>query len=244
MGGDPDPERFLTFAGEVTKHTDILEVGIPFSDPIADGPSIQAAGLRALSSGTRVRSVIEWCSVLSRRVPVAVMCYYNTIHRMGEAEFVSRLNEAGVSGLIVPDLPLEEGRSLRKTCARGSVDNILLASPATGDERARRIACSTRGFLYVISRYGTTGEGTSLPAHALELLSRYRSISPLPVAVGFGISSPSHVSQLASSGAAGVVVGSAIVSRFGGGGTAGELGEFVASLKAATLDRSGHRTDP
>lgn len=239
MGGDPDPERFLTFAGEVTKHTDILEVGIPFSDPIADGPSIQAAGLRALTSGTRVRSVIEWCSVLSRRVPVAVMCYYNTVHRMGEEEFVSRLAEAGVSGLIVPDLPLEEGRSLRRTCARSSVDSILLASPATGDQRARRIAASTSGFLYVVSRYGTTGEGASMPSQAMELLSKYKSISPLPVAVGFGISTPSHVSQLASSGADGAVVGSAIVSRIGSGGTPEQLGEFVASLKAATRDRSG-----
>lgn len=226
---------FLSYAGEVARQSDIIEVGIPFSDPIADGPSIQASGIRSLHSGTRVRSVIEWCSELSGYAPVAVMCYYNTIHRMGEEAFVSSLRDAGVSGLIVPDLPLEEGRSLRRICSRESVDNILLASPSTGQERARRIASSTRGFLYVVSRYGTTGEGTSLPVQAVELVHSYRQISTLPVAVGFGISSPEHVRALAAAGADGVVVGSAIVSRIGSGQPAEEVGRFVASLRESAL---------
>ena len=235
MGGDPGQELFLSYAREVARQSDIIEVGIPFSDPIADGPSIQASGVRSLLSGTRVRRVIDWCSELSGSTPVVVMCYYNTIHRMGEEAFASSLVDAGVSGLIVPDLPLEEGSSLRRICARMSVDNILLASPSTGQERARRIASNTRGFLYVVSRYGTTGEGTSLPVQAVELVRSYRQISTLPVAVGFGISSPAHVSTLAAAGADGVVVGSAIVSRIGAGQTPGEVGKFVASLRGSTL---------
>ncbi len=238
MGGDPDPESFLSYARAVAAHSDIIEVGIPFSDPIADGPSVQAAGVRSLSAGTRVGSVISWCSALGSAVPVVVMCYYNTIHRMGEEGFVSSLSDAGISGVIVPDLPLEEGRALRNACRRRSIDNILLASPATGPERAGRIASSTSGFLYVVSRYGTTGEGSSLPEQAVGLLSSYKKIAPVPVAVGFGISTPGHVSQLAASGADGIVVGSAIVSRVGAGQGPEEVGSFVRSLKEATASRS------
>ncbi len=237
MGGDPHPETFLSYARSVAMHSDIVEVGIPFSDPIADGPSIQAAGVRSLASGTRVRQVLDWCSSLSISVPVVVMCYYNTVHRMGEQPFVSELAGSGVSGLIVPDLPLEEGRELRRTCARNAVDNILLASPATGEQRARRIASSTAGFLYVVSRYGTTGEGNSLPEQAVGLVSTYKKISALPVAVGFGISTPDHVSRLAESGADGVVIGSAIVSRIGAGQSFEHVGTFVSALRQATAGK-------
>lgn len=239
MGGDPGQDEFISYARTVLLHSDILEVGIPFSDPVADGPSIQAAGLRSLNAGTKVRSVIDWCSELSRSIPVVVMCYYNTVHRMGEEAFVSSLSQAGVCGLIVPDLPLEEGKTLRLACSRREIDHILLATPATGEVRARRIAAGTSGFLYVVSRYGTTGEGTSLPEQAVALLSAYRRISALPVAVGFGISSPDHVAQLAASGADGIVVGSAIVSRIGSGASQDELGRFLSSLRDATRRRSG-----
>ena len=237
MGGDPDGERFLSYGRAVAAHSDIIEVGIPFSDPVADGPSIQAAGLRSLSSGTRVGDVIGWCRELSEMLPVVVMCYYNTIHRMGEETFAGRLRDAGISGLIVPDLPLEEGAALRRFCRRNHVDSVLLATPATGPERAARIASSTSGFLYLVSRYGTTGERESLPDEALQLLAYYRQLCRTPVAVGCGVSSMDQVSQLAAAGADGIVVGSAIVSRIGSGQSAEEVGRFVSSLRDGTLSR-------
>lgn len=238
MGGDPDGEHFLPYARAVSSHSDIVEVGIPFSDPVADGPSIQAAGVRALSHGAKVGDVIGWCRELTSILPVVVMCYYNTIHRMGEEVFAGKLQDAGVSGLIVPDLPLEEGASLRRSCRRNHVDSILLATPATGPGRAARIASSTSGFLYLVSRYGTTGERESLPGQAIELLSSYKQLARTPVAVGFGVSSSEHVGQLAAAGADGIVVGSAIVSRIGSGQSAEAVGRFVSSLREGTLSRS------
>lgn len=238
MGGDPDGDRFLSYAHAVASHSDIMEVGIPFSDPVADGPSIQAADLRSLSSGTKVRDVIHWCSELSNQLPVVIMCYYNTIHRMGEETFAGSLRDAGISGLIVPDLPLEEGMSLRKACSRKHIDSILLATPATGPERAARIASSTSGFLYLVSRYGTTGERESLPDQAISMMLSYKQLSRTPVAVGFGVSSSEHVGQLAAAGADGIAVGSAIVSRIGNGVSEEEVGLFVSSLKEGTFRRS------
>ncbi|MBX8633516.1 MAG: tryptophan synthase subunit alpha [Candidatus Thermoplasmatota archaeon] len=235
MGGDPDPVSFIEYARAVASVSDIVEVGIPFSDPIADGPTIQAASVRALGSHTRVGTVFEACSEISKRAPVAVMCYYNTIHRMGEKMFVSQMLAAGVSGVIVPDLPYEEGTALRRECHSGGIDSILLASPATGNVRAAKIARYTSGFLYVISRYGVTGEQSSLSGQVIPMISKYRKISDKPIAIGFGISSPDQVKTIASAGADGVVVGSAIVSRIGKGEKASDISDFVASLKKGTV---------
>ena len=239
MGGDPDPVSFMRYADAVSAHSDILEVGIPFSDPIADGPAIQAASLRALGNAAGVRGVIEACTSLSRRMPVVIMCYYNTVHRMGEREFVSQLSAAGVSGLIVPDLPFEEGTALFRTCSSAGIDRVLLASPATRPARAKEIVSRTRGFLYVIGRYGVTGESRELYGRIAPLISSYREISGLPVAVGFGIATPEHVGAVVSAGADGVVVGSAIVSKIGRGEHPDEVSSFVARLRASTR-RSGH----
>ena len=233
MGGDPDPESFLQYASAVSANSDILEVGIPFSDPIADGPTIQAASVRALTAAAGVRGVIEACSSLSERLPVVIMCYYNTVHRMGEREFVSQISAAGVSGLIVPDLPFEEGNALFRACRSAGIDGILLASPATRPVRAREIASRTRGFLYVVSRYGVTGEREELSSQVAQLVSSYREISSLPIAVGFGIATPEHVRAVASAGADGVVVGSAIVSKIGRRDRPEEVSSFVAGLRTA-----------
>ncbi|MBX8636881.1 MAG: tryptophan synthase subunit alpha [Thermoplasmata archaeon] len=234
MGADPDPESFLEYAAAVSAHSDILEVGIPFSDPIADGPTIQAASVRALERAASVRGVIEACSSLSGRLPVVIMCYYNTIHRMGEKEFVSQLSAAGVSGVIVPDLPFEEGAALFRRCRSAGIDGVLLISPATHPARARDIASRSRGFLYVVSRYGVTGESKELSARVASLISSCREISSLPISVGFGIATPEHVSAVTSAGADGVVVGSAIVARIGRREHPDDLSAFVAGLKAAT----------
>ncbi len=239
MGGDPDADSFLEYAASVAASSDILEVGIPFSDPVADGPAVQAAGMRSLASGTRVSQVLEACSAFTSSIPVVIMCYYNTVFRMGEEKFAAALAAAGASGLIVPDLPLEEGRHLRRSCSRHGIDHILMATPATPPDRARLIASAGRGFLYLVSRYGVTGERSSLPGQAQSLVRAYRGLTSLPVAVGFGISTPAHVADLAASGADGVVVGSAIVTRIGSGMEPLAVGDFVRSLRDAAVKGSG-----
>lgn len=233
MGGDPNPSSFMEYATAVARHSDLVEVGIPFSDPVADGPAVQAAGIRSISSGTRVQMVLDWCAELGKVAPVAVMCYYNTIHRMGEERFASSLRESGVAGLIVPDLPFEEGRGLRKACGSNGVDNILLVTPATGSDRARKIASRSRGFVYLVSRYGVTGERAALPSQIYDLIASCKSVSSVPVAVGFGISTPEQIRGLSSSAVDGIVVGSAIVSRIGSGMPPSEVGEYVSSLHEA-----------
>ncbi|MEM3852332.1 MAG: tryptophan synthase subunit alpha [Methanomassiliicoccales archaeon] len=235
MGGDPEPARFIEYAAAVARHTDVLEVGIPFSDPIADGPTIQAASVRALASGTRVATVIEGCASLSHEVPVVIMCYYNTVHRFGEERFAAWLSTSEIAGLIVPDLPLELSRHLSKVCRRYGIDLVLLASPATSNERARKIAGSTAGFLYLLSRYGVTGERASLPEGIVQLVHRYKEISSQPVAVGFGISTKEHVHALVSAGADGVIVGSAVVSRIAERTPSMEIASFVSELRASTV---------
>jgi len=235
MGGDPAPSRFIDYAVSVAEQSDILEVGIPFSDPIADGKVIQEASVRALSAGMGVGAVLEACGVLSDRLPVVLMCYYNTVHRAGEEEFISRACASGVSGIIVPDLPLEEGRSFRNRCRKAGLDAILLAAPSTPAGRDAAIAHATRGFLYLVSRYGVTGERASLSEQALPLIRKYREICTFPVAIGFGISTPQQVREVAAAGADGIVVGSAIVSRIGQGSPPSEVGSFVGTLRAATF---------
>lgn len=235
MGGDPTPERFIAYAEAVASQSDMLEIGIPFSDPIADGPTIQAASVRALSSGTTVRGVLEACNRISPTVPVVIMCYYNTVFRFGEQPFVQWLSAAGVSGLIVPDLPFDLASSLRRHCLKHHIDLIFLASPATREERARMIAARTSGFLYLVSRYGVTGERGELQQGTVELLSRYRAIARTPVAVGFGISTPDQVHALSAVGADGVIVGSAIVSRIGSSAEPSEVSGFVSELRRSTV---------
>ncbi|MBX8631677.1 MAG: tryptophan synthase subunit alpha [Thermoplasmata archaeon YP2-bin.285] len=234
MGGDPDPVLFLEYARSIASVSDIIEIGIPFSDPIADGPVIQAASTRALSRNTRVGAVVEACGEISGIAPVVLMTYYNTVHRAGEKEFVSRMSAAGVSGLIVPDLPYEEGTSLRRECARAGVDCILLSSPSTKPERARRIAELTSGFLYVVSRYGVTGARTEMTESLASMVSSYRALSSKPVAVGFGISSPEQIRSISQTGADGIVVGSAIVSLIGKGEDPSVVSAFVSKLRDAS----------
>jgi tryptophan synthase alpha chain len=235
MGGDPDPQRFLEYAERVASYCDVLEIGIPFSDPIADGPTIQAASVRALQSGTRVRTVIEGCTQIASMVPVVIMCYYNTVFRAGEENFARLLAASGISGLIVPDLPYEHANLLRRYCKREGVDLIHLATPATREERAMEICRRTSGFLYLVSRYGVTGERTELQSGVMEMLWKYKAISHVPVAVGFGISTPEHVRALSKAGADGVVIGSALVSRVAANRSPEELASFVRELREASF---------
>ena len=213
----------------------MLELGVPFSDPIADGPVIQAAVDRALGAGMNTDLAFEIAGALDKKVPVVYLTYYNIILQYGLDRFAASCAAAGVSGLIVADLPFEEGGPLRAACARQSVDYIHIVTPNTSAARMKMILGDASGFVYVVSTMGVTGQRARL-AGGLENVVRtaVEAAGRTPVAVGFGISGPGQVRDVLAMGAAGAIVGSAIVDRIGKGASAEELAAFVRSLKQAT----------
>jgi len=204
---------------------DWIEVGIPFSDPTLDGATIQEASTAALANGTTPQTVLD--GLAASPVPVVVSTYANLALRKG---FCTQLKDAGATGLIVPDLPLEEAPALEQEAADAGIELALLVSPATPPERAREIAARSRGFVYAVSSMSTTGERDHLPASALELAARLQA--DCPVLLGFGISQPEHAAAAAQV-ADGVIVGAAIMRRVLGGASPAEVGAYVASLRAA-----------
>lgn len=245
MGGDPDTETSSRVVEAVVRGgADIVEIGIPFSDPIADGRTIQEAGVRALRAGTRPEDVLEIAACAE--VPVVLMTYYNIVHTRGLARFLEMAGDKGVDGLVIPDLPLEESEEYRRAASESGVDAILLASPATPGRRMREIATKTSGFLYLVSLYGVTGQRAELSGGigGLIRLARGFTNGRVPLCVGFGISKPEHASRVVEEGADGAIVGSAIVERvalLAGREEEGlrEVELFVRSLKEAA--REGFR---
>jgi tryptophan synthase alpha chain len=216
MGGDPDPKAFLANSiALIEGGADILEVGIPFSDPVADGPVIQAAGTRALSAGATPSKILDTIGELSSQFPVpfVVMTYYNPILAMGLEYFIKKAGNNGVNGIVVPDLPLEEGDRFRDIALKHNIDNIYLAAPNTSARRLQSIFEKSRGFVYLVSLYGVTGPRDTLSPQALETVKRVKSLARgrIPVSAGFGISQPQHISSLLRAGADGAIVGSALV---------------------------------
>jgi len=227
--GDPDLDRtvdILTALG--ANGADVLEVGVPFSDPLADGPVIQRASERALRSGTTLRKTLD----MIRRhrtgiaAPIVLFTYVNPIVRMGEAAFARAAADAGVDGVLVLDLPVEEAGSFRQRLVDAEMDPIFLLSPTTTDERIRQSAALGRGFLYVISRLGVTGARDCLGADAEPLVRRIRAHSDLPLALGFGISRPEHVAEVGRWADA-AVVGSALVNVIAEHGASSDLVDRV-----------------
>ena len=234
MGGYPSLElsRQAGLAA-VDAGADLLELGIPFSDPLADGPVIHAAGTRALAAGATPHGVLRVCQALAERVPVALMAYANLVLASGAERFATRAVEAGAAGLIVPDLPHDEAAGLREACDAAGLALIPLVAPTTTPERVRAIGKDARGFVYAVSLTGTTGERDELPAELPRMLERIRAASELPVAVGFGISTAEQAARVAEL-ADGVIVGSRIVRAAGEGGpesvgaVVGELADALA----------------
>ena len=212
---------------------DVIELGVPFSDPIADGPTLQAAALRALQAGTRMADLLALAWRLRGRVraPLVLMGYLNPIESMGGERFALRAAEAGIKGCIIPDLPLEESAALRECMGSHGVDLVPLVAPTTGRERAQAIAKSARGFLYTVTVTGVTGARTELPPDLAERLCELRAISPVPVAAGFGIAAPAQAAALKGL-CDGVVVGSALVAAHHQGGVPAAAA-LVRSLRAA-----------
>ena len=198
--GDPDLVRTEGILRAVDRGgADVIEVGVPFSDPLADGPVIQRATERALASGTTLIGVLDLVGRLrgELRPPIVLFSYVNPILRLGPVTFANYCRESGVDGVLVLDLPIEEADEFRALLASRGIDTILLLSPTTTDDRLRRAAALGSGFLYAISRLGVTGARDAIADGAEEMVRRIRAVSSLPIALGFGISKPEHVRQAA-----------------------------------------------
>jgi tryptophan synthase alpha chain len=235
MGGFPDLGTSRAI-GEAYADggADLVELGIPFSDPLADGPVIQAAGTRALAAGATVAGVIELAGALSQRFPVVVMCYTNQVLARGAQRFTADLAGAGVSGLIVPDLPYEEATDTLEACDAAGIALVPLVAPTTADERLGAIGSRARGFVYTVSVTGTTGERVALAETFADVVARAKAHTDVPVALGFGIATPEHAAQAAAAGADGVIVGSRLVRAAGeAADPAGAVREVVSGLADA-----------
>ncbi len=215
---------------------DAIEVGIPFSDPVMDGKTVQEASQRALDIGATPDAIVAGLATVDVDVPVAVMTYYNPVQHAGHERFASSLADAGIDGAIVPDLPFDELDGWADAADRAGVETVLLAAPTTPDERLARICARSRGFLYAVALMGVTGERAELPSQAIEMGRRCKAATDMPVLLGVGISTP-QLAVAASAVADGVVVGSALVRRLLQGGGPEEAGRFVAELRSA-LDGS------
>jgi len=210
---------------------DAVEVGIPFSDPVMDGPTIQEASARALDLGATPAGILRDLDGVDAGVPVLAMTYYNVVFRYGHHRFARTLADHGVAGAIVPDLPLEESAGWEREAAGAGVATVLLAAPVSPDERLAELCARSQGFVYVVSRMGTTGERDAMAATAAVLTKRVRALTDKPVLVGIGVSTPDHAVE-ACRDADGVIVGSAVVRRLLDGGGADEAAAFVRSLRA------------
>jgi tryptophan synthase alpha chain len=220
----------------VAAGADAVEVGIPFSDPIMDGRTIQEASQRALDLGATPIGVIDAMAEIDVAVPLVVMTYYNLMARLGHERAAQSLRSSGVDGAIVPDLPLDELDGWGDAAEAAGVENVLLAAPTTPDDRLAEICERSRGFVYGVSLMGVTGERTELAAQAEQMGRRCKAVTDRPVLLGVGISTPSQAAQAAAS-ADGVIVGSALVRRLLDGGGPEEAANFVATLRSA-LDQA------
>jgi tryptophan synthase alpha chain len=239
MGGFPTLEDSLRIAEAcVQAGADVIELGMPYSDPLADGPVIHAAGTQALAAGASVAGVLEVARALSASVPVALMCYANMVFAPGAQAFVERLARTGACGLIVPDLPYGEAPEVLQACDEAGVALIPLVAPTTTPERLARIGADARGFLYTVSVVGTTGERRALGEDLAEVIARAKASTSVPIAIGFGIATPEQARQAADAGADGVIVGTRLVRAAGEPAAvaqhdpAGAVGTVVGELSA------------
>ena len=232
MGGYPDLGGSVA-AGLLAadKGADLIELGIPFSDPLADGPVIHAAGTEALAAGTTPHAVLRACTRIAESVPVVLMVYANVVLSAGVETFALRAASAGAAGLIVPDLPHDEAGELRAACDAEGLALVPLVAPTSTPERIAAIGADARGFVYTVSLTGITGEREQLPAGLEDAVARVRASTDVPVAVGFGISTAAQAAAVGGL-ADGVIVGSRVVRAVGDGG-AEAVGHLVAELAAA-----------
>lgn len=242
MGGFPDLRRSEEIGQAYADGgAALVELGVPYSDPLADGPVIHAAGAAALSNGASVEGVLGVAEQLAERLPVVLMCYANLLYARGLEEFAADLARHGVSGLIVPDVPLEEAPLVRDACDAAGVALVPLVAPTTPEPRLEAIGALARGFLYTVSVAGTTGERRQVDDSVASLVERARAHTDVPIAVGFGVGTPEQARSVADAGADGVIVGSRLVREVAeaverGADPAAAVRSLVGEF-AAALDR-------
>lgn len=235
MAGYPDRETGLAVAeAYVDAGADLIELGVPFSDPLADGPAIHAAATKALEAGATLSTALEVCSSISDRIPVVFMAYANMVLAHGGAtEFARLARAAGAAGVIVPDLPLDEAGEVREAFTAEGLALVPLLAPTTPAERRKQICEAAKGFVYVVSTVGTTGERNEVPPALTELVEATKADARTPVAVGFGIGSPEQAAQVGRI-ADGVIIGSRLVRAAGEGGSPQGAADAVASFLSET----------
>jgi tryptophan synthase alpha chain len=235
MAGYPDRETGLAVAAAYADAgADLIELGVPFSDPLADGPTIHAAGTAALEAGATFATALEVCRAVAERLPVVLMAYTNMVFAQGgPAEFAKMIHAAGAAGAIVPDLPLDEAGEVRDAFAVEGLALVPLLAPTTPTERRGRICAAAHGFVYVVSTVGTTGERAEIPPALAELVEATKADARTPVAVGFGIGTPEQAA-LVGKVADGVIIGSRLVRAAGEGGSPQGAADAVASFLSET----------
>ncbi|MDP3724943.1 MAG: tryptophan synthase subunit alpha [Nanoarchaeota archaeon] len=213
VGGDPNPEKGLEILKEVAKYSDGLELGLPFSDPVADGPTVQAADTRALKAGVTPDKVFEIVKQLRKEtdIPITFLVYANLVYQRGIEKFYKDAKIAGVDGVLVPDVPLEESGQFVQAAKHADIRPIFLITPATNKERRKKILREAEGFIYIVSVLGVTGARAEVEPRTIQLVKNLKQETDLPLVVGFGISTPEHVKTLRMAGADGAIVGSALI---------------------------------
>ncbi len=212
--GDPDFDTSLSLVTTaIDAGADILELGIAFSDPIADGPTIQKADIRALASGMTVARALEFIAKVSeyKNIPIGLLVYYNLIYQYGVGKFFADFKAAGGSSVLVADLTIDDADEIAPLAEVAGLETVFMVTPNTSDERLKRIAERTTGFIYTVSTYGVTGARSELSDLVKPLIARLKAATDVPICVGFGISSPDQAKEVASAGADGVIIGSRIV---------------------------------
>jgi tryptophan synthase alpha chain len=236
MGGFPDQATATAVAAAYADAgADLIELGVPFSDPLADGPVIHAADTAALEAGATLESVLETCAQVGARVPVALMCYANMILAAGVDEFAAAAADAGAAAVIVPDLPLEEQDPIGEALATRDLALVPLVAPTTPAGRRAEICRRARGFVYLVSTVGVTGERSELPPELTELIAAVKEEASVPVAVGFGISTPAQAATVGRH-ADGVIIGTRLVREVADAPDTGSAVRRVTELLRATRD--------
>ena len=239
MAGDPNIEKTSEILLKLQENgADLIELGIPYSDPLADGPIIQLSASRALKSGTTPKKVINLLESLKGElnIPIILFTYLNPLLCFGFEYFCELASNAGVSGLIIPDLPLEEAYKFSKIVSNHSMDLVLLVAPTTPFERMKKISNHTKGFTYLVSVTGVTGERNKMESRVENLIAKLKEVNTNPIAVGFGISSPEHVNKVREWGADGVIIGSAFVKRISNSSekdVVDHIGKFCRDMRLA-----------
>ncbi len=248
--GDPDLATTAAALQILDRNgADIIELGIPYSDPLADGPVIQAAATRALQRGTNLDQVLEMLQATTPKLrsPIILFAYYNPILYRGIDKFLQQIAAAGVAGLVVPDLPLEEAAGLLQPASEIGIDLTLLVAPTSSAQRIEAIARNSQGFIYLVSVTGVTGMRSQIENRVSDLLRQIRGVTDKPIGVGFGISEPSQAQQMREWGADAAIVGSAFVKRLATGTPEqglNAIAEFCQSLKAAIKKTDSSKNTP